>query len=320
MPENVVQIKTQEEFINFLEKIDNFEFITKNKFDFKVPNVAIKLEGDNFKSSLTGSIIAGLHKYQEAIYKGYRQTKYGVHSRKKLSAEEVAGLEIKVTISEGSTDMILSFIKELTGLPNMTEGGIIAIASIAAGAWLLKNIAVSAVKSVFKTAQKNIQAKIDASKNDKEKTYYEQTQRSLQIALSGVADICHELTRAQTDKIKIDNKEVSVQTLESFVNDATVPDTEDKNIEKQYFVAGLFKVLNLNYEEPVTRMNALHVESGKIYNNISLQNDWIKEADYKTVKEAENREPIYFKILVHEKGKSQSCAIDVESIKDSPDK
>ena len=76
----------------------------------------------------------------------------------------------------------------------------------------------------------------------------------------------------------------------------------------------------MNYEEPVTRMNALHVESGKIYNNISLQNDWIKGADYKTVKEAENREPIYFKILVHEKGKSLSCAIDVESIKDSPDK
>ena len=179
MPENVVQIKTQEEFINFLEKIDNFEFITKNEFDFKVPDVAIKLEGDNFKSSLTGSIIAGLNKYQEAIYKGYRQTKYGVHSRRKLSTEEVAGLEIKVTISEGSTDMILSFIKELTELPNMTEGGIIAIAGIAAGAWLLKNIAVSAVKGAFKTAQKNIQAKMDASKDDTERTYYEQTQRSL---------------------------------------------------------------------------------------------------------------------------------------------
>ena len=316
MPENVVQIKTQEEFINFLEKIDNFEFITKNEFDFKVPDVAIKLEGDNFKSSLTGSIIAGLNKYQEAIYKGYRQTKYGVHSRRKLSTEEVAGLEIKVTISEGSTDMILSFIKELTELPNMTEGGIIAIAGIAAGAWLLKNIAVSAVKGAFKTAQKNIQAKMDASKDDTERTYYEQTQRSLQIALSGAADICRELTKAQTDKIKIDNKEVSVQTLESFVNDAAVPDTENK-VEKQYFVSGLFKVLNLNYEEPVTRMNALHVESVKIYNNISLQNDWIKEADYKTVKEAENREPIYFKILVHEKGKMQSCAIDVGSIKDA---
>ena len=83
---------------------------------------------------------------------------------------------------------------------------------------------------------------------------------------------------------------------------------------------GLFKVLNLNYEEPVTRMNALHVESGKTYNNISLQNDWIKEADYKTVKEAENREPIYFKILVHEKGKNQSCAIDVQSISGSQNK
>lgn len=142
--------------------------MTANHFAVKVPKVTIKLVGKLFHPSLTGTIIEGLHRYQQAVYKAYRQNKYGKDSRKKLTAEEVEQLEIKVTVKEGSTDMILSFISDLSNLTentNMSGTDVIILISIIAGVWLIKGLAVPAIKGHCDVLKAKIKRKQKRGKN-----------------------------------------------------------------------------------------------------------------------------------------------------------
>lgn len=317
MKDQLVPIRSKKDFVSLIDHIDDIDFMTANHFTGKVPKVTIKLEGKPFHSSLTGSIIEGLHRYQQAVYKAYRQNKYGKDSRKKLTPEEAEQLEIKVTIKEGSTDMILSFISDLSKLTestNMSGTDVIILISIIAGVWLIKGLAVPAIKGHYDVLKTKIKSKQKDAKTEAEQTFYTQMNSTLQTAVNGALELCKAVVQSPSQKIRIDNKEIPAAHIAQYINTLEEMPQVKENQEKQYMVEGDFKVLNLNYEGPTTMMKALHVESGKIYDNISLQNGWIAEERYKAIIEAEQREPIYFKILIYEKGAKRQCAIDINSI------
>lgn len=64
---NEINISNEEEFINFLSKIDNEEYLKSTVLKADKLSVSMKIEGDKFNSSLTGSLIKALADYQDKV-------------------------------------------------------------------------------------------------------------------------------------------------------------------------------------------------------------------------------------------------------------
>lgn len=112
-----IKISTEKEFIEFLNNIDNEDFLRNSILKADRLSVSMKIEGENFDSSLTGSLIKALADYQNKIYHIYRTQKYGLSSNKQLTDEELRALEIKVEIKPGCTEAVIGFVKESTPKP-----------------------------------------------------------------------------------------------------------------------------------------------------------------------------------------------------------
>ena len=85
-------------YIEFWGLEDDEEYIKTTAVTAKQVSVSFKIQGDNFESSLTGSLITALAEYQEKVYRIYKIQKYGQNSTKSLTPEEKRALEIKVYI------------------------------------------------------------------------------------------------------------------------------------------------------------------------------------------------------------------------------
>lgn len=310
---DVISIKSEEDFCKLLDKIDDFNFISSYSFCFEIPKVKIHLEGEQFHSSLTGEIIRGLNKYQESVYKCYRHSVYGTSSRKRLSEDELRKLEIKVTVSEGSTELLLSFVQTVMEGKNMTGEQMLWGISIVAGAWLIKGIATPIIKGCFTNSRKKIELQAEKAKDEKEKDFYTNVSKNFENISEGVKNVLTSVASSQSKTIEIDNQAISPQEIKKYAEEINSVQKE-KVLEKTYVVEGDFRVLNLNYEHKVTLMKALHVETNEIFENISLQNEWISQDSYNMIQDAEKREPIFLVIVVQEKGTKRNCTVDVKRI------
>lgn len=67
------------------------------------PKMSIRLQGENFKSSLTPDLMKAFIELQSNIYRSYALTKYNSPNVRSLTQEERKQLEIVVTVSEGSS-------------------------------------------------------------------------------------------------------------------------------------------------------------------------------------------------------------------------
>ena len=65
---NEIKISTEEEFLRFLKNIDNEEFLTNSILKADRLSVSMKIEGEKFNASLTGSLIKALADYQDRVY------------------------------------------------------------------------------------------------------------------------------------------------------------------------------------------------------------------------------------------------------------
>jgi len=105
-------LASDKDIVNLPDNMDNLDYLNSQILKFDGTHVRIKLEGENFNSSLPGSLIIGLAQYQEKIYRIYLTGKYGVNTRRKIWPEEMKRLEIKVTINQGSTETLIAFAND----------------------------------------------------------------------------------------------------------------------------------------------------------------------------------------------------------------
>ena len=195
---------------------------------------------------------------------------------------------------------------------------IIAVTGIVAGAWALKGIVAPAITNAFKTKRKEIDAKIEIAKTEKEREYLTSIQSITHDAIEGMRSVASGLAVTAPEKISIDDKSLTTDEAENIAAEMKKPRKEAKSdgLPDMYSVEGEFKVLNINYEKAVTLMKAEHVESKVIYDNISLMDGWLTEESLNILKDAQERDPVWFRILLNRDGKSKRflSAIDVNSI------
>ena len=321
---NEIKISTEEEFLRFLKNIDNEEFLTNSILKADRLSVSMKIEGEKFNASLTGSLIKALADYQDRVYHIYKVQKYGASSNRQLTDEERRALEIKVEVKPGCTEAVLGFIKDIIPevVNNMTgqelSKTIIAVTGIVAGAWALKGIVAPAITNAFKIKRKEIDAKIEIAKTEKEREYLTSIQSITHDAIEGMRSVASGLAVTAPEKISIDDKSLTTDEAENIAAEMKKPRKEAKSdgLPDMYSVEGEFKVLNINYEKAVTLMKAEHVESKVIYDNISLMDGWLTEESLNILKDAQERDPVWFRILLNRDGKSKRflSAIDVNSI------
>ncbi|MBR4464794.1 MAG: DUF2953 domain-containing protein [Treponema sp.] len=321
---NEIKISTEEEFLSFLKNIDNEEFLTNSILKADKLSVSMKIEGEKFSASLTGSLIKALADYQQRVYHIYKVQKYGISSNKQLTEEELRALEIKVEIKPGCTEAVIGFVKDIIPevVSKMTgqelSKTIIAVTGIVAGAWALKGIVAPAISNAFKTKRKEIEAKIELAKTEKEKEYLTSIQSITHDAIEGMRSVATGLAVTAPEKIAIDDKCLTVSEAENLAAEMKKPRKETKpdSLPDIYSVEGEFKVLNINYEKAVTLMKAEHIESKVVYDNISLMDGWLTEESFNVLKDAQERDPVWFRIILTRDGKSKrfSPVIDVNSI------
>jgi hypothetical protein len=325
-----IRLKTEKDFIAFYKNIDNIDYQKANIVDLTSISVSLKLEGADFDSSLTGKAIEVLNEYQTKIYRAYKLQKYGQSSKKQLTTEEQHLFEIKVTIQPGCTEALVEFVKAAAaeGMKGMDgsqiQNTILGVAAIAASAFVIKGVASPVIREIFQTKRKEIESKVAIEearlKIESEKVSAEQNLQFLRSvesisnnAIDAVRSVSEKMVDVTADKIKIDNKVVKKADI-ALIPASLAPEVIKEKVDRQYTVEGMFRVLDLNYEGDVTLMKAQHIESGTVYNDISLQNDWLTKKNMQVIENAQSREPVFFRIMVHELNKKVSSAIDVDSI------
>lgn len=321
---NEIKISNEEDFVNFFNKIDDEEYMKNVVFKADDLSVSMKFEGENYNSSLTGSMIQALADYQERIYHIYKTQKYGANSSKKLTDDEKRALEIKVDIKPGCTEAVISFVRNI--IPEVTNNmnsediaqTIKTVAGIVAVVWGVKGLGVPLIKEAFKTKREKIKEKLEQSKSDNEKAYLESIQSITHDAIEGMRSVATGISVAAPDKVTVGINDITAEEAQSVSDDMKKPRAkpEKDGLPDMYSVEGEFKVLNINYEKTVTMMKALHIESNKVYDNISLMDGWLTEESLNILKDAQERDPVRFRILLTRDGRSKNFfkAIDVHSI------
>lgn len=319
-----IRITNEEEFLNFFDRIDDEEYMKEALFEADNLSVFMKFEGENYNSSLTGTMIQALADYQERIYHIYRTQKYGPNSNKKLSDEEKRALEIKVDIKPGCTEAIVSFVRDI--IPEVVNkmnsqdisNTIITVAGIIIVVWAVKGVGVTLIKEAFKTKREDIKNKLEQAKSEKEKAFLESIQSITNNAIEGMRSVASGITVASPERVTIGTNEITTGEAQILLEDMKKPRAKPVKDEfpDMYSVDGEFKVLNINYEKDVTIMRALHIESNTIYDNISLMDGWLTPENMNILKNAQERDPVKFRILLTRDGKSKNFlkAIDVNSI------
>ncbi|WP_334469925.1 hypothetical protein [Arsenophonus sp. PmNCSU2021_1] len=108
MKNDIIIIQSEDEVIKYLEQYSEGHAIPNNiKLD-GWPNLAFKLTGEKFQSSITPSVMKGFVKMQSQVNKVYATLKYN-DPEKILSQEERQSIEIIVTVDSGSSIINIDF-------------------------------------------------------------------------------------------------------------------------------------------------------------------------------------------------------------------
>ncbi|QUN06437.1 hypothetical protein KDN34_02945 [Shewanella yunxiaonensis] len=143
-------ISSEDEAFNLLQKLMSQSLtLSEEAIEFKGwPKMSIRLQGDEFKSSLTPSVMKAFIELQANIYKSYALTRYNSPNVRSLTQEEKKALEIVVTVSEGSSifDVNLQNILEKMAVdmvgkmePEYVVTTVLGIALIWAGSAVVKH-------------------------------------------------------------------------------------------------------------------------------------------------------------------------------------
>lgn len=192
----------------------------------------------------------------------------------------------------------------------------IIVAGIVAGAWAVKGIVSPLIKQAFKTKRAEVQAKVEISKTEKEKEFYESIKSVTHDAIEGMRSVATGFKIANPSQLSVDGKNVTQDQIATTPEEMAAPKLKEiDNTPDVYSIESDFKVLKINYEHAVTMMTAKDIKTDEVYDNISLMDGWLKEENMNFLKGAESRDPVHFRILVQKAGKNKKIySIDINSI------
>lgn len=119
---DILVIRSEQDAYSFLESTRSGKCPSYSGIAFEGwPSLELLIKGDKFNQSITPSVMKGLLEFQKGIYKAYAAAKYG-ESAKRLTDKEREQLEIKVDVSQGSSQLGINFnqiaihiVDQLTG-------------------------------------------------------------------------------------------------------------------------------------------------------------------------------------------------------------
>ena len=301
-------IRSEKELVNLLNNIDDIDYL-KNKFlKFDGTVIKLKLEGDSFESSLPGSLILGLARYQEKIYRIYLKNKYGVSTKRRITPEEAKQLEIKVIIRQGSTEawieFAFNFLKEaLNKMPaDQVVPAVLGLAGIVAVSAVLIGVGSKTVKETFKTKRALIAQKREQSKDEVEKKRLEFLETSLNTAMESMRMVSLGIIQSGPDRVLINDKIVSTNTIASVAEALELKAQEAT--EDQSVVTGTYRIqrVTLDFKKDSASADIFNIDTGDPINGLILQPKSISDGSYRVLKQAQDQQDIKLQIIITMRG------------------
>jgi len=297
-------IKSDKDLADLLENIDNPNYLESNPLKLGGTIIKLKLEGDDFESSLPGSLILGLAKYQEKIYTTYLTSKYGVGTRHKITPEEAKLLEIKVTVKPGSTEVWIKLLIDKVGEilekmpPDQFASTLITVAVIGAAAYCLRGIGSVAIKEIFKTKRRSLAEKRSHSKDEVEKKKLEVLESSVNAAIEGMKAVSAGIVQANPNSVAINGKAVSIANIKS-ASEGLEPEKLEA-IEEQGVITGTYRIqrVTLDFKKDSASADVFDVESGDPIHGLVVQPKHLSDGSYRVLKTAQDKQDIKLQIIV----------------------
>jgi len=297
-------IKSEKDLVDLLNNIDDENYLKKKLQKFDGITVILKLEGSNFKSSLPGSLIIGLAKYQEKIYQIYLQSKYGTETKRKITAEEAKLLEIRVTVKRGSTEAIIELaykvLKEaITNMPpDQILPSILGLAGIVVGGICLHGIGSKAVAGIFKTKRRELAQKKAQSKDEVEKKRLETLESAINTAIEGMREVSSSIIQAGPNKVSVNDKAVSANSIAEVVDDLT-PEKPDV-IEEQSVITGLYRIqrITLDFNKDSASADVFDTETKDPIHGVIVQPKNIYDGSYRVLKTAQDKHEVKLQLII----------------------
>jgi hypothetical protein len=301
---NASTIKSEKDLVNFLGNIDDIKYLESNPLKLDETILKLKLEGDNFESSLPGSLIIGLAKYQEKIYTTFLTSKYGVGTKRKITSEEAKLLEIKVTVKQGSTEVWIKLLidKAWEVIGNMPTDQIsstlITIAMIAAVAYCLKGLGSLAVKQALKTKRRALAEKKSLSKDEVEKKKLEILESSVNAAIEGMKMVSLGIVQAEPSRIAINDKIVSTSDIKSAI-DGLEPEKPELK-EEHSVISGTYRIqrVTFDFKRDSASADIFDVESGDPIHGLVMQPKHLSDGSYRVLKTAQDKQDVKLQIII----------------------
>ena len=300
---NNATVKSEEDLVDLIKNIDSLEYLESHQNDLADTSIKLKLCGENFESSLTGSLIIGLAKYQEKIYKIYLANKYGASNRRKITSKEARLLEIKVVVNKGSTEIWVQLINNILDVvqkmpSNQIQSTLFCLTGMIMGGVCLLGIGSVAVKEAFKTKRKELSLKKAQAKNETEKKKYEFLESAVNSAIEGMRAVSLGIVQAGPNRVLVNDRAVSTAAIRSVANELGL----DKlgAIEDQSVIAGTYRIqqLTFNFKRNNASADVFDVNTGDSIHGIIIQPKGISDGSYRVLKTAQDQRNVKLQIMV----------------------
>jgi hypothetical protein len=300
---NNVSVKSEEDLIGLIKNIDSLEYLESHRYDLADTSIKLKLCGEIFESSLTGSLIIGLAKYQEKIYKIYLANKYGADNRRKITSKEARLLEIKVVVNKGSTEIWIQLINNILDVvqkmpSNQIQSTLFCLAGIIMGGVCLLGVGSVVVKEAFKTKRKELSLKKARAKNETEKKKYEFLESAVNSAIESMRAVSLGIVQAGPNRVLVNDRAVSTATIRSVANELGLDKLDA--IEDQSVIIGTYRIqqLTFNFKKNTASADVFDVETGDPIHGIIIQSKGISDGSYRVLKTAEDQRNVKLQLIV----------------------
>jgi hypothetical protein len=295
---NIATVKSEEDLVDLIKNIDSLEYLESHQYDLADTSIKLKLCGENFESSLTGSLIIGLAKYQEKIYKIYLANKYGAGNRRKITSKEARLLEIKVVVNKGSTEIWVQLINNILDVvqkmpSNQIQSTLFCLAGMIMGGACLLGVGSVAVKEAFKTKRKELSLKKAQTKSETKKKKYEFFESAVNSAIEGMRAVSLGIVQAGPSRVLVNDRAVSTAAIRSVANELGLDKLEA--IGDTDVITGVYRIqqLTFNFKRKTASADVLDVKTGDSIHGIIIPGGF-----YRVLKTAEDQRNMKLQLIV----------------------
>jgi hypothetical protein len=277
-----------EKYINNLSD-DVFKNAIVYMSDDFIPELEIRLTGENFNSSINTTIMQSFLKLQKTIYMIY--SLYTYKEIRSLSNAEKEALELFVKIEKESSN-IKVFLEKLLS-PEVFNKMSESTKKVALISFAIVFLGISGL-----TVYNNIQEK---------KVLTESQSNAIKAITENYKETFRGFTKLDTDNMIIQGQNVNIEDLKYLTKQKKEPE-----LIQHIKLSGMFRVLSIHFDYLVETsfMEAQYIQTGEIIKDINLQD--CKKLEM--IKNAERKEPIKISVSLTRKGeKVQDAHIEIDT-------